>query len=194
MRAGETHTLRIERPAAGGWMIARAEGQVILVSGVIPGEQAVVRVDRVGKGVAYGHGVTIEEASPDRRSPFVEPSCGGCLYAHIAYQRQIEIKSQGVADALARIGRVRLTQAIPVVESPAEGYRMRSRLHIRDRRIGFFREGTHDLCDARATRQLLPDSCDVVEEVTRRLTSSNTLRGELELSENIDASDRVLYF
>jgi tRNA/tmRNA/rRNA uracil-C5-methylase (TrmA/RlmC/RlmD family) len=71
---------------------------------------------------------------------------------------------------------------------------MRSRLHLRDRRIGFFREGTHDLCDARATRQLLPDSCDVVEEVTRRLASSNTLRGELELSENIDASGRVLHF
>jgi 23S rRNA (uracil1939-C5)-methyltransferase len=194
MRPGDTQALRIEKPAAGGWMIARAEGQVILVSGVIPGEQAAVFVDRVGKGVAYGHAVRIEEASPDRRPPFVEPTCGGCLYAHIAYPRQIEIKSQVIADALARIGRVRWAEPIRVVASPAEGYRMRSRLHMRDRRIGFFREGTHDLCDARATRQLLPDSCDVVEEVNRRLAISGTTGGELELSENIDASGRVLHF
>src|SRR5215510_3993160 len=194
MKPGDTLSLRIEKPAAGGWMIARSNGQVILVSGVVPGERAAVRVDRVGKGVAYGRATVIEEPSTDRRSPFVDPACGGCLYAYIAYPRQIEIKAQVVADALARIGRIHWNEAIPVAASPAEGYRMRSRLHIRARRIGFFREGTHDLCDVRATRQLLPETCDVVEEVARRLASSQALSGELELSENIDASGRVLHF
>ena len=33
---------------------------------------------------------------------------------------------------------------------------MRARLHVRGSALGFFREGTHELCDARATRQLLP--------------------------------------
>jgi 23S rRNA (uracil1939-C5)-methyltransferase len=33
---------------------------------------------------------------------------------------------------------------------------MRARLHVRDGRIGFYREGTHELCDAGATGQLLP--------------------------------------
>ena len=31
---------------------------------------------------------------------------------------------------------------------------MRARLHVRGDRVGFFREGTHDLCDAAATGQL----------------------------------------
>ena len=48
-------------------MIARSEGQVILVSGVVPGERAAVLLDRIGKGVAYGHAATIEEPSADRR-------------------------------------------------------------------------------------------------------------------------------
>ena len=30
---------------------------------------------------------------------------------------------------------------------------------------GFFREGTHELCDARATRQLLPATCDVLDRL-----------------------------
>src|SRR5262249_23995833 len=155
---------------------------------------AVVSVDRVGKGVAYGHVTTIEEASPDRREPFVDLACGGCLYAHIAYRRQLEIKAQVVADAFTRIGRIAWGDPIVVAASPGDGYRMRSRLHVRDRRIGFFRESTHDICDARATRQLLAETSDVIEELARRLAGANGVRGELELSENIDASGRVVHF
>src|SRR5262245_6894834 len=142
MRPGDKVSLRIEKPAAGGWMIARSAGQVILVAGVVPGEQAVVNIDRIGNGVAYGHASTIEEPSTDRRPAFVDPACGGCLYAHITYARQLDIKAQVIADALARIGRIPWKDPIPVAASPDEGYRMRSRLHLRDGRIGFFREGT----------------------------------------------------
>ena len=194
MKPGETLTLHIDKPAAGGWMIARAGGQVILVSGAVPDERAVVSIDRVGKGVAYGHVTSIEEPSPDRRQPFVDLACGGCLYAHIAYPRQLDIKSQVIADAFTRIGRIAWTDPIAVAASPDEGYRMRSRLHVRHRRIGFFRESTHDLCDARATRQLLPETSDVVDELARRLAAANDVRGELELSENVDASGRVVHF
>ena len=35
---------------------------------------------------------------------------------------------------------------------------MRARLHVQDRRIGFFLEGTHTLCDAASTHQLRPDT------------------------------------
>jgi 23S rRNA (uracil1939-C5)-methyltransferase len=193
MRAGDSVSLRIEKPAAGGWMIARSDGQVILVSGVVPSEQAVVHIDRIGKGVAYGHATSIEEPSFDRRPAFVDPACGGCLYAHITYARQLEIKAQVIADALVRIGRIAWTDPIAVAASPDEGYRMRSRLHVRNGRIGFFREGTHEMCDARSTRQLLPETCDVVDELARRLQRGDAIHGELELSENIAATDRVAH-
>src|SRR5262249_41130529 len=104
MRPGDTVSLRIEKPAAGGWMIARSDGQVILVMGVLPAERAAVHIDRIGKGVAYGHATSIEESSKDRRPAFVDPACGGCLYAHINYARQLDIKAQVIADALVRIG------------------------------------------------------------------------------------------
>ena len=40
---------------------------------------------------------------------------------------------------------------------------MRARLHVKDGRFGFFREGTHELCDAGPTRQLLPATIDALQ-------------------------------
>jgi 23S rRNA (uracil1939-C5)-methyltransferase len=193
LNPGQIILLEIEKPAAGGRMIARADGQVVLVSGAVPGERATVQIERVGKGVAYAQVVSVEETSPDRRTPFVDPSCGGCLYAHIAYPRQLAIKSQVIADALGRIGRIAWPAPVTVAASPDEGYRMRSRLHIRNRRIGFFREGSHDLCDPRATRQLLPATCDALDRMEARLGSLIEIGGELEVSENVEATERVVH-
>ena len=175
-------------------MIARIDGQVVLVSGAIPGERLTARVERIGKGVVYAQALSIEEASADRREPFADPLCGGCLYAHIAYPRQLEIKAQIIADAFARIGRVVLPAPVRVAGSRDDGYRMRARLHVRARRVGFFREGTHEVCDARATRQLLPATVDVLDRVAAALQSLGVDQvRELEVSENIDASGRVVH-
>jgi 23S rRNA (uracil1939-C5)-methyltransferase len=190
---GEEVRLRIDKPAAGGWMIARQDGQVVLVSGAIPGETVVARIERSGKGVVYARAVSIADPSPDRREPFTDPLCGGCLYAHVAYSRQLTIKGEVIADAFARIARLSLPAAVGVAESPVDGYRMRARLHVRAGRIGFFREGSHDLCDARATRQLLTDTSDVVDRFAAAVRSLRAdATGTLEISENVDASGRVL--
>ena len=191
---GDELRLQIDKPAAGGWMIARENGQVVLVSGAIPGETVVARVERSSKGVVFAKVVAVAEPSPDRRDPFADPLCGGCLYAHVAYPRQLEIKGQVVADALSRIGRIPMQAPVSVAASPPEGYRMRARLHVRGSRIGFFREGTHELCDARTTRQLLPETCDVIDRVSIALrTATGAQVREIDVSENISADQRALH-
>ena len=191
---GQTHTVTIEKPAVGGRMIARVNGQVVLVSGAVPGERVQIRIDRVGKGVAYGDTLTVEEPSSDRRVPAADPLCGGCLYAHIAYERQLQIKSLVIADAFGRIGRLPLRSAVSVAASPSDGYRMRARLHYRGRRLGFVREGTHDVCDARATGQLLPATCDVLDRLEAELLRlPEGAAHEIDIAENVDASERVVH-
>jgi 23S rRNA (uracil1939-C5)-methyltransferase len=191
---GRLLSLAIEKPAAGGRMIARADGQIVLVSGAIPGERVSARVERVGKGVLYAEVVAVEEGSPDRRPPFTDPLCGGSVYAHIAYPRQLEIKAQVIADAFGRIARLPLASPVPVAASRDDGYRMRARLHLRGGRVGFFREGSHELCDVRATRQLLPATCDTVEQIASALRSLGDRSVQaIELSENIGASERVAH-
>jgi 23S rRNA (uracil1939-C5)-methyltransferase len=190
----QTLSLTIEKPAVGGWMIARQDGLIVLVDGAIPGERVTARIDSVGKGVAYAETLGVDVPSPDRRLPFTDRKCGGCLYAHIAYPRQLEIKSQIIADVFARIGRLALSAPVPVAASPEAAYRMRARLHRRGPSIGFFRVRTHDVCGVRATRQLLPATCDVIDRLAIALADlpSEAVR-EIELSENLDASERVIH-
>jgi 23S rRNA (uracil1939-C5)-methyltransferase len=191
---GAELVVSVDKPAAGGRMIARADGRVVLVSGAIPGERVAIRVDRVGKGVAYATTVAVEDGSPDRVTPSADPSCGGCLYAHIAYERQLSIKAEVIADALARIGRIAWPAAIRVASSRPDGYRMRARLHVRDGRAGFYREESNTLCDARATRQLLPETMDAVDAIVARLVAQGSRpSGTIEVTESAGASERVAH-
>lgn len=194
LHPGQILTLEIEKPAAGGRMIARAEGQIVFVAGAIPGERASVRVERVGKGTAYAQVVAIDVASPDRRQPVGDPLCGGCLYSGIAYSRQLQLKAEVVADALRRIGRHPWNAPIEVVASPEHGYRLRARLHYRRQRLGWFLQNTHEVCDLRAGRQLLDASCEVLDRLAaglQRLGVDDDL--EIELSENVAATERAVH-
>jgi 23S rRNA (uracil1939-C5)-methyltransferase len=193
LTVGASLELSIEKPAAGGRMIARHNGQVVLVAGAIPGERVSARIERIGKGVAYATTTAVLDASPDRRATSADPACGGCVYAHVQYSRQLQLKSAVIADAFGRIGRIPLGEAPRVAGSPEEGYRMRARLHLQNGRAGFFREGSHTLCDARATRQLLPDTFDAVDELTARLRNCGPAVQEIEVSENVDASERAFH-
>lgn len=192
LSVGQVVPLVIEKPAVGGLMIARHDGQIVLVGGAIPSERVTARVTSVAKGIAYADVVDILERSPDRREPMCDLACGGNLYAHIAYSAQLSIKSAVIADALARTGRVFWPSPIDVVASPTEGYRLRARLHMRQGQLGVFREGTHELCDAKATRQLLPASCEALEAVARSV-SRHVVSAEIELAENIASTERVIH-
>src|SRR5262245_18910165 len=191
--AGDVLSLIVERPAVGGPMLARSDGRIVLVTGAIPGERVNARVDRVGRSVAFATTIDVQESSADRRAPFRDPACGGCIYSHITYPRQLEIKSQVIKDAFARIGRIELPAPVAVAASREDGYRMRARLHVRGGRLGFFREGTHEICDPRLTLQLLPPTCDVLDRLIASARSLGDLVREVELSENIAATDRVVH-
>ena len=81
LTAGQIISLTVEKPAAGGRMIARLDGQIVFVNGAIPGERVRARVER-GPRRGYADTVEVEQPSADRR-PFADPLCGGCLYGHI---------------------------------------------------------------------------------------------------------------
>ena len=53
MHRGERLTLTIERPAAGGRMIARHDGAIVFVAGAIPGEVVEAEVEKVQRGTGW---------------------------------------------------------------------------------------------------------------------------------------------
>ena len=175
-------------------MIARHEGAIVFVSGTIPGETVDAVVEKVQRGTIWASAKTINEASGDRLADVPDGACGGCVFNHIRYERQLEIKRAIIEDTFRRLGRITIDQPIEVTPSPIDGYRMRARLHARGGRIGFFREGTHSICDAASTRQLRPDTIDALRAIEAGLVGlSAGADAEIELSENIDASQRAFY-
>jgi 23S rRNA (uracil1939-C5)-methyltransferase len=150
-------------------------------------------VTRAEKRVAFADTVRVIEASADRRSPEGDPACGGTLYSHIAYGRQLGLKAEIIRDAYTRIGRIPVEGEIAVAASVERGYRMRARFHVRDGKPGFYREGTRELCDPRPTGQLLLASIDAVEEAVAALQAQGILVLSAELSENIAGDQRALH-
>jgi 23S rRNA (uracil1939-C5)-methyltransferase len=193
LSSGAVVELAIERPVAGGRMLARHAGQVVFVAGAIPGERVRARIERVNRHAAWAQVVDVLDASTDRRTPAYDPACGGAFYAYIDYQRQRAIKADIIVDALRRIGRIELTEPVPVAASPERGYRLRARLHVRGRRAGFFREGSHLLCDASATGQLHPDALPAVDALLRVIDRRAPECEDLIISENIRATSRVVH-
>jgi 23S rRNA (uracil1939-C5)-methyltransferase len=183
-----------EKPVAGGSMLARHEGRVVLVRGAIPGERIRVRVERLSRDVAHAVVIDIIESNADRRQPSVDPDCGGNAFAHVAYNRQLVLKAEILADAFARLARITLPQPVSVAPSPERGYRMRARFHLRGRRAGFYRERTHELCDAATSGQLQPAAIGAVQTVARALDdpTADAALG-IELAENIAGDQRAAH-
>jgi 23S rRNA (uracil1939-C5)-methyltransferase len=191
---GQEVELAIEKPAAGGRMIARHHGEIVLVRGAIPGERVRAWIERAEKRMAYAVTREIVEPSPDRRPAGPDPLCGGALYAHIRYSRQLAIKSDVIRDAFARLGRHPIEGPVAVAASPEEGYRMRARLHVRAGRAGFYREGTHQLCDAAQTRQLADPAVGSVTALAAALErDAPGAVASITITENIAGTERAAH-
>ena len=197
VETGSILTLDIEKPAAGGRMLARHHGQVAFVSGAIPGERVSARVERVTKGLIFAETIAVEASSPDRRPVESDWRCGGNVLAHVAYPRQLHLKGEILKDAFGRIARVPLPVVPDVIGSPQHGYRMRARLHVHDGRVGFYREGTHHLCGAAQTGQLLPETNDWLSHVQDVLEAAPAsvygVLAAIDIAENVAGTERACH-
>ena len=191
---GQEVELAIEKPAAGGRMIARHRGEIVLVRGAIPGERVRAWIERAEKRMAYAVTREVIEPSPDRRPAGPDPLCGGALYSHIQYSRQLAIKSDVIRDAFGRLGRYPIERPVEVEASPEEGYRMRARFHVRAGRAGFYREGTHQLCDAGPTRQLVDSTVASVTALATALERDvPDAVTSIAISENVAGDERAAH-
>ncbi len=183
--------LQVERPVAGGRMLARLDGRVVFVAGAVPGERVRARITKRAGKVVWADTTEVIEASTDRRPTTSDPRCGGALYSHIAYDRQLSLKAEVIADTFRRIGKLTLDSAVAVAASPEDGYRLRARLHVQGTRVGFLLEGSHALCDAEATRQLGPGAFEAVGRLREALGPECGACASVMVSENLAGLDRV---
>ena len=149
MRKNETYSVEITGLTAEGAGVARIDGQVVFVPGVIPGERCEIRIDHVGRTCAYGSLVRVEKPSEHRVTPECESfgHCGGCVFWHMDYACELEQKRQRVQDALLRIGGVHFPDLQITGSQSIYGYRNKVQFPVQSQNgktvAGFYRAGSH---------------------------------------------------
>jgi 23S rRNA (uracil1939-C5)-methyltransferase len=106
-RRGEQLEVEVDSLAFGGRGVARADGFVVFVAGALPGDRVRVEVTKGKKRFAEARVVELLQAGadriPDRCTHGGEP-CPGAPWQGLPYERQLQIKSEQVGEALRRIG------------------------------------------------------------------------------------------
>ncbi len=112
--------------------LARVEGCVVFIRGVLPGEVVTARIIKQRKNYAVAELISIEEPSPFRIEPIcpLAGTCPGCSYQHIDYEEELRIKEAQFINLLQRIGHIEEPPCLPAVPSPLPlGYRNKITLH-----------------------------------------------------------------
>jgi 23S rRNA (uracil1939-C5)-methyltransferase len=139
--------LTIEKLVYGGQGLARANGRVVLVPFVLPGETVRVRVEAERRSILEARLDTVITPSAARTEPpcpfFFR--CGGCQYQHATYEAQLEAKREILREVLRRVGKIEAPEEIPVIAAEPWGYRNRTQFHLANGEIGYFGPGSHRL-------------------------------------------------
>lgn len=158
--AGREAVVAVSRLAAGGDGVARHEGQALFVPGGLPGDRVRVRLLPPRGRRAEGRLLEVLDPSPDRVAPPCPyaGTCGGCPWLALDPAAQRRARADLVREALARIGRLEVPDALPVVAGDPAGLGYRSRIEVAlgplgeggRRAVGFRAAGSHDVVDVAA--------------------------------------------
>lgn len=164
--------LRITSMTAQGSGVGKTEdGVVVFVPMSAIGDDLEVRILKTKKTYAYGKIETIVSPSENRIEVDcpVFRKCGGCVYRHISYEAELEIKYSRVRDALERIGGFENLKINPVAGNDrVDRYRNKAQLPARNSEngveLGFFANHSH---------RIIPlDDCMLQPELFNRVNAT----------------------
>ncbi len=145
----------IDKLAYGGNGVCRIDGKVCFVPFSCPGDEVSLRITARKKSYSIASISAIIHPSPSRTTPVcsIFGACGGCNWQHISYPDQLRHKRNILAETLWRGARVP-AELVGEVVPAANQYGYRSRIQFKvsaadgTLRIGFFRQGSHQVVDA----------------------------------------------
>ncbi len=117
--------LSVDALAYGGAGVARLDGYVVFVQGAVPGDTVRAVVGKAKRAYAEARTVEVLKASADRVAPLADHP--GVPWQVLPYERQLEVKSQQVDEALRRIGHLEGYELEPIVPA-VEQWRYRNKL------------------------------------------------------------------
>ena len=140
--------------------VGRYDGQVVFVRGAVSGDVVRALVIKVNKSFAVARLVDIIKPSPDRISEELcsaPLSCGGCVYRHITYEKELELKHGHVKAEFVKAG-LSDVEVLPVLSTGrVGGYRNKAQYPVAKGKngiyAGFFAAKTHNV--------ILAENCSI---------------------------------
>lgn len=134
----------IRDTAYGGYGVGTIpDGRVIFIPHTVKGDRVKYCITEDKSKFVYGSVLEIVEPSPLRGESYCPHIgvCGGCVFGHIDYKHQLEIKKGFLLSALAKNG---ISHPEPeVLSADIKEFRNRATFRVRNGQIGFFQFKTN---------------------------------------------------
>ena len=132
MKKNDDIILEITALSGQGVGVGRYDGMAVFVDQTAVGDTVKAHVIKVKS--KYSVAKLMEVITPSKSRKEVDcpafSRCGGCSFRHIKYEDELEIKSQGIKDAMQRIGGINLNP-LEITPSPLlSGYRNKAQYPI----------------------------------------------------------------
>ena len=178
--------------AFGGDAVARHEGKAIFVPLALPGDEAEIELSEERERFARGRITHLLAPGPGRVMPRCKHFgvCGGCHWQHIAYDRQLEFKTQIVREQLQRLGGLSdpLVHATIGMDEPWH-YRNNTQFHLTgDGRLGYMALRSHQVIPIEECHILEPPVWDLWHELDLDLPDLN----EVMLRAGINSGEQMV--
>ena len=144
----ERKTLKIEKIVFGGKGLARLNGKVVFIEGVLPDEKIKAELTP-SKHFFEGKVLEILSPSPQRiENDCKFKECGGCDFRHCTYRYELELKKAMLIDTLKRIGKTEIDgNSIETLFKKRNHYRIKTGFKANKGKIGFFKKKSHNIVD-----------------------------------------------
>ena len=140
--------------AYGGYGIAK-DGKIIFVAHSLEGDVVDISIKKENKNFCYANINNIIEPSKYRIKAKCKYAgiCGGCVFNHIEYNKQLEIKKNIVLNSIRNI---EYNNDIKIIKSPNEHYRLRVNIIAQNGNVGFYKFNTNEFVNI--------DECIILKE------------------------------
>mgnify|MGYP004695734971 FL=1 len=140
--------------AYGGYGVAK-EGKIIFAAHSVEGDIVDISIKKENKNFCYANINSIIEPSKHRIKSKCKYAgiCGGCVFNHIEYNKQLEIKKNIVLNSIRNI---EYKNKINIIKSPNEHYRLRVNMIAQNGNIGFYKFNTNEFVNI--------DECIILKE------------------------------
>ncbi len=179
MQKNDIVTLRVEEINNLGLGVSHltnpdgSRGQVVFINGAVTGDELDARIIKVNKNFLVARIERLHTPSSLRTEDEVcaAAGCGGCVYRHIRYEHELELKRDYVRNAFRKVG-------LPEVEVDEVrttgvlcGYRNKAQYPVRNGKegmeAGFFAASTHRIVPVKACGLQPPAFSELTDYICR---------------------------